>query len=497
MAESPDENGPPLLLPSLRLFIPPLRLVSAAMWQVVQRGDVQDYGMLEEFVTTLTDIVPELLSCRQRAQLILGLRARMVLELCRTEQTADQDIQQHLARIRSLISTGEAESSDAEVELSESNFVELVESLLKDPSERENFYQDVFPVEFGPKYDTAIQMLMLEFLSRLEKLLPLPDLEQTASLLSAVPSALEKCVQFVPDPIQLRTLLQYHRKLGHLDSIRTPSSFGDFILSSLSLPPYVRVVTAPDVDSDTQSESMNLEGMEARELLENRTKEIDVLVPADEVRRYIITEPDYGMDMESAVGENDNQAVTGLNLLRPSQLKRSKRLQIKDMCSKGRKPKTTGLANRQPSSSKGRPSPKNSCRRGPFNKTCEVCGKTFTRVAAMKRHQLTHTGDLKFKCHKCEKLFSDGQSLKRHQRRDCEKELNMLHEDKNEEEIPQPSTSKPQIPSLLKTPCPPGPSHQGTLDTITATNTCSVCGRFYSYIKLSEAHELPLKRASI
>ncbi|XP_070978579.1 zinc finger protein 585A-like [Oncorhynchus clarkii lewisi] len=480
MDENPDENGPPLLLPSLRLFIPPLRLVSAAMWQVVQRGDVQDYGMLEEFVTTLTDIVPELLSCSQRAQLILGLRARMVLELCRTEQTADQDIQQHLDRIRSLISTGEAESSDAEVELSESNFVELVESLLKDPSERENFYQDVFPVEFGPKYDTAIQMLMLEFLSRLEKLLPIPDLEQTASLLSAVPSALEKCVQFVPDPIQLRTLLQYHRKLGHLDSIRTPSSFGDFILSSLSLPPYVRVVTAPDVDSDTQSESMNLEGLEARELLENRTKEIDVLVPADEVRRFIITEPDYGMNMESAVGENDNQAVTGLNLLRPSQLKRSKRLQIKEMCSIGRKPKKTGLANRQPSSSKVCPSPKNSCRRGPFNKACEVCGKTFTRVAAMKRHQLTHTENLKFKCHQCEKLFSDGQSLKRHQKRVCEKELNMLHEDKNEEEIPQPSTSKPQIPSLLKTPCPPGPSHQGTLDTITATNTCSVCGRFFT-----------------
>ncbi|XP_029617660.1 uncharacterized protein LOC115199172 isoform X3 [Salmo trutta] len=141
MDENPYENGPPLLLPSLRLFIPPLRLVSAAMWQVVQRGDVQDYGMLEEFVTTVTDIVPELLSCSQRAQLILGLRARMVLELCRTEQTADQDIQQHLDRIRSLISTGEAESGDAEVELSESNFVELVESLLKDPSERESFYQ--------------------------------------------------------------------------------------------------------------------------------------------------------------------------------------------------------------------------------------------------------------------------------------------------------------------------------------------------------------------
>lgn len=36
-----------------------------------------DYGMLEEFVTMVTEMVPELLNLRQRAQLILGLRARV------------------------------------------------------------------------------------------------------------------------------------------------------------------------------------------------------------------------------------------------------------------------------------------------------------------------------------------------------------------------------------------------------------------------------------
>ncbi|KAL0963121.1 hypothetical protein UPYG_G00350020 [Umbra pygmaea] len=240
--QNPCENGPPLLLPCLRLFIPPLRLVSAAMWQVVQQGHVQDYGILEEFVTTVTDIVPELLNCSQRAQLILGLRARLVLELCRTEQTSDlQNVQQHLDRIRSLMYTGDSNPSDADVELSESKFIYLVESLLKDKTERANFYQDVFPVQFGPKYDTALQILMLEFLSRLEKLLPIPDLEQTVSLLNAVPSDLEQCLQCVPDPSQLKTLLQHNRKHRDLESIGTPSSFGDCILSSLSLPPDVRV----------------------------------------------------------------------------------------------------------------------------------------------------------------------------------------------------------------------------------------------------------------
>lgn len=68
-----------LSLPALRLFIPPLRLVSAALWQVVQQGDVQDYGMVEEFINSVTEIVPELLNPDQRAQLLLGLRARVRL----------------------------------------------------------------------------------------------------------------------------------------------------------------------------------------------------------------------------------------------------------------------------------------------------------------------------------------------------------------------------------------------------------------------------------
>lgn len=45
------------------------------------------------------------------------------------------------------------QSSDAEVELSESNFVELVESLLKDPSEREAFTRFVLLL-YGRKVTT-------------------------------------------------------------------------------------------------------------------------------------------------------------------------------------------------------------------------------------------------------------------------------------------------------------------------------------------------------
>lgn len=39
-------------------------------------------------------------------------------------------------------------------------------------------FQDVFPEDFGPTYDKAIQTLMWLFLSRLEKLLPTQTLQQ-------------------------------------------------------------------------------------------------------------------------------------------------------------------------------------------------------------------------------------------------------------------------------------------------------------------------------
>uniref|UniRef100_A0A8C7H6V9 C2H2-type domain-containing protein n=1 Tax=Oncorhynchus kisutch TaxID=8019 RepID=A0A8C7H6V9_ONCKI len=319
------------------------------MWQVVQRGDVQDYGMLEEFVTMVTEIVPELLSCSQRAQLILGLRARLVLELCRTEQTLDlTNIQKHLDRIRSLTSTEEAE--------------------------------DVFPVEFGPKYDTAIQMLMLEFLSRLEKLLPIPDLEQVIRMnntfIYLAWGNRSKEYQVIINHIFMFNKLCVGHEYVVVNAFKPCSSLS-------RLPPYV--------DSDTQSEGMNLEGMEARELLENRTKEIDVLVAADEVRRYIITEPDYGMDMESAVGENDNQAVTDQH-----QEEESSELVAVNA-----------------------DTPETSTSRLQLVHWCKKCGKCFDDICNLKQHQESSCKEGKIKVvFQCEKRkdFKGSSSLRTHKR---------------------------------------------------------------------------------
>ncbi|KAJ8411128.1 hypothetical protein AAFF_G00171340 [Aldrovandia affinis] len=246
-----DKTDPSLPLSSLRLLVPPLRLASAAMWQVAQRRDIMHYGKLEEFVTLVTDTVPELLTCRQRAQLIQSLRTRFILELCRGEHPADpQTIQTHVDRIQSPDALPNPVGvNDAEVEASEANFLELVQTLLKDPVEREHFFQEVFPVDYGPKYDATLQMLVWEFLSRLEHLLPVPDLTQTASLLTAAPSILEECVQCVSNQHQLKTLLQHRKCFGQLVPNAALPSMDDCTVSSLSLPPLAGVAI-PSEQSD-------------------------------------------------------------------------------------------------------------------------------------------------------------------------------------------------------------------------------------------------------
>ncbi|XP_045067912.1 uncharacterized protein LOC121559022 [Coregonus clupeaformis] len=243
-----EDSGPSLTLSSLRLLAPPLRLMSAFMWQVAQQHIVKHYGKLEEFVTLVTEMVPELLSSRQRTQLLLGLRARLVLELCRNESTADLvTIQPHLDKIHYLTEYAvHKESNDDELEATESNFVELVQTLLEDPSEREHFFQEVLPVHYGPRYDTALQVLVWEFLSRLEELLPVPDFTQTAAWLGAAASVLEECGNTIFDAEELKTLLQHHQHQGNLKKSYFSYYTADTILSTLSLPPTIRVVISSE-----------------------------------------------------------------------------------------------------------------------------------------------------------------------------------------------------------------------------------------------------------
>ncbi|XP_076009484.1 uncharacterized protein LOC143002949 isoform X1 [Genypterus blacodes] len=263
-SESGSCGGNDLSVPYLRLLVPPLQLLSAAIWQVVQQGLVDHYGMVEEFVTMVTELVPELMSYSQRAQLILGLRARLVLELCQGENPVDlQAIQPHLDRIKAPVSTAKDHHVTInQVEESEVNFVELVHSLLEHPSERKHFFQDIFPLHFGSKYNTSLEMLMWEFISRLEELLPAPDFTQMASWLKHAPSFLDDCLHSLVPAEDMKAVLENHREVGHFEE-KDPSllPMDDCILSSLFLPPVTKSIistaacsSAPDASTLRESD---------------------------------------------------------------------------------------------------------------------------------------------------------------------------------------------------------------------------------------------------
>ncbi|KAI5104508.1 TERF1-interacting nuclear factor 2 isoform X1 [Silurus meridionalis] len=234
-----DSSDEPLPIASLRLLAPPLRLVSAAMWKVMQQRDVMLYGKLEEFVTSVSGTVPGLLIYRHQAKLTVGLRARLILEQLRVVQSSDTElILQQLERLHApAIPNNKRKRTDQKVETAVKNFHTLVRTLLGNPAEREQFFKEEFDSQYGPQYDSALEKLLWEFLTRLDQLLPVPDLAQTVSWLTEAPAVLEECVRSASQPQLLKTLLQHEKCLGHLDSAASvPSSTGDSILSSLSLP---------------------------------------------------------------------------------------------------------------------------------------------------------------------------------------------------------------------------------------------------------------------
>ncbi|XP_041934221.1 zinc finger protein 502-like isoform X1 [Alosa sapidissima] len=236
-------------LGSLRLLVPPLRLVAAYVWQVTRRGDVMQYGILADFVSLVMEAVPELLSPKHAVELILGLRARVVLELCRGDHAvASDELKLHLDSIQLLLPTLRAE--DGSLGDSETGFMKLVQTLLEDSEERKSFFQDVFPDVCGSRYDEVLQVLMWDFLRRLEKLLPVPDLLQVVSWLDGSAALAAECTECIAHPENLKALTQCTEVLARLDPPSAPTVLGGVIVSLLHTGPH-RTATRGQMGSTT------------------------------------------------------------------------------------------------------------------------------------------------------------------------------------------------------------------------------------------------------
>ncbi|XP_060951631.1 TERF1-interacting nuclear factor 2 [Limanda limanda] len=246
----PKDTDVSLPFAALQLLAPPMRLVSAALWKALKQRDVMQYGTVEEFVTLACDSVPGMLTVRHQGKLTLGLRGRLILELLRGQEPDVTLIELHMKRIRAPAapssSLAAAVRKDVKIAKTVESFHSFVHALLTDPAEREQFFKEEFPVEYGPKYDEELEKLLWEFLIRLDQLLPVPNLAQTVSWLSDSPPVLEECARSATQPQLLNILLQHQSCLGHLEPAASlPPNMGDSILDSLSLPPSGRVASNP------------------------------------------------------------------------------------------------------------------------------------------------------------------------------------------------------------------------------------------------------------
>uniref|UniRef100_A0A8C6TSD2 C2H2-type domain-containing protein n=1 Tax=Neogobius melanostomus TaxID=47308 RepID=A0A8C6TSD2_9GOBI len=150
-----------LPLASLRLMASPLQLTYSFIWQVIKQKNVNQFEKVEEFVNMVTQTVPDIISFKQKAQLLLGLRAKIILDLLNKDDQPDtKAIQTLINKLKVPTSTG-----DTEVEKSQTNFMVLVQNLLKSPAERKQFFKEVFPVHYGTKFDTALQALIAGLVS--------------------------------------------------------------------------------------------------------------------------------------------------------------------------------------------------------------------------------------------------------------------------------------------------------------------------------------------
>ncbi|XP_041833013.1 zinc finger protein 11-like isoform X2 [Melanotaenia boesemani] len=377
-----------LPLASLRLLVPPLQLMTASMWQVMKKKDVMKYWALAEFVSLVMDIVPELLMNKHRTLLNLGLRARYILELCRSEGPGKPEcILSYLDKIK-LPHSALVEVRESEEEEVIANFLELIQILLKDPEERGNFFTDVFFAEYGLQYDSDLEMLFSEFLSRLSQLLPVPDLEQTVSWLGAESSVLEDCFLKLSEPTDLKSLLQHHKNPGHLDEHVLPSRMGHNILSTLSM--------RKEKPSDQPNQSHPLQGHSDHTDVEPLVDvEVEIVTVSDYADLEVGASTNVGVVMEENCFDGTNTVTEDPLVVFP------KKKMEEEEAGEAEEAATEGFVSSQHKIPVG-------------SHDCPDCEKKFKFASALLAHSVIHTGARPHHCSDCGRCFSFRQSLDRH-----------------------------------------------------------------------------------
>ncbi|XP_042284800.1 zinc finger protein ZFMSA12A-like [Thunnus maccoyii] len=398
----------PLPMSALRLLVPPLRLMSAVMWKVVHLRNVKHYGKVEEFVSLVTEAIPDILTSRQMRLLTLGLRAKMTLQMLCSEQSEDlKSVKTHLD---SLLPTSSRQAHSANEAL-EANFVRLVQRLLEDPEGRGHFLKNVFPVKYGPDFDTALETVVCEFFTRLDAMLLIPDFKQTAMWISDAPSVPDEYMQCASKADDFKVLLRGMMQRGQLAEMNAsaPSPSEQQLLSSLSLPPSLRDTnTSYQTEDDCSPENCPLSPKDG---------EVST-VTSDNQRESDRISPQQQGDMEI----QDARWTQTLNHCSAEQTKGgSDSILDVPIVDQDNQPS----ANSQVPSTSAESLVLSGSTIGPPRQRvahkCSQCGKCFIYRYELLEHQRLHTGENPYKCSQCGKAFRRTSDLSTHRRTQCTK----------------------------------------------------------------------------
>ncbi|AWO95528.1 putative zinc finger protein 271-like [Scophthalmus maximus] len=381
------QDSSPLPLSSLRLLVPPVRLLAAAMWQVARQQSVKHYGMLEDFVSVVTEAVPQLLTDRQRSLLLLALRAKQ------PDEEADE--------WRSALLT-------------------LTDKVTKSPADRRRLLQEVF----NQRFDSALQSLVSDFLSRIEQLFPVPDFKQAASWLDAAPDGLEDCLKEA-DCEDLRELLTNQScSLG-----RATTTVGHdtekILLSAWSHPLFTELTNPEPPPIDTRVQSDALPGAVRPVQLDVELVKVEVVVMTEDEREQEVEETVIGQtespveqeaSNESSMTYGDECAVTSV-MLQVDGLKDSPGNSADQSVTVDQSDQSSSAvtANALYSISHNSQRVAHKC---PVCSKCFIyrsqCNAVFKTKAELLSHQRSHRARPVYQCGQCERKFHHLSSLTNH-----------------------------------------------------------------------------------
>ncbi|KAE8277402.1 hypothetical protein D5F01_LYC24669 [Larimichthys crocea] len=180
---------------------------------------------------------------------------------------------------------------------------------MESPADRQRLLQEVF----NQSFDSALQSLISDFLSRMEQLFPVPDFRQAASWLDAAPGGLEDCLQEA-DREDLKELLTNQSCLLGRATSTVGHDSEKILLSAWSHPLFTKLTNPDPPPSETEVQSDPLCAVDHPAQLDVELIKVEVVVMTedeqDEVEETVIGQTASPVEHEasnesSALGDGD------------------------------------------------------------------------------------------------------------------------------------------------------------------------------------------------